>query len=246
MKIREGRTPRVLLGFAVALALCVVVVAPFARPRRSPMPGAPAPSLALLQAREAQRRADAVAVATSLASTLTELNRLKSLREGGIDQARPPPPASSFASETECLASFLPSLSPIEPEKLEFVCKQSDLWAIERQAHVLMAGKPGKAAELWNRLGSHSLAALATMRSGCCIDAEPLTAVVPGLWCGILRDKVRLFSALPEPTTVEDFERTMRCLGRRGARFPAHFTTLPAGRGERAFEEFLSIARARG
>jgi hypothetical protein len=44
---------------------------------------------------------------------------------------------------------------------------------------------------------------------------------------------------------VEDFERTMSCLARHGSRLPAHWSRVPAGRGERAFDEFLAIARKR-
>jgi hypothetical protein len=108
-----------------------------------------------------------------------------------------------------------------------------------------MTGKPGPAAQLWKRFGSRSLSVLATMRAGCCPDAEPLSAVVPGLWCGVLRDKVRLFTALPERTTVADVERTVACLSRRGARLPPHWATVPEGRSERAFDEFMAIARTR-
>jgi hypothetical protein len=61
----------------------------------------------------------------------------------------------------------------------------------------------------------------------------------------VLRDRVRLFTALPERTTVLDLERALACLSRKGARLPAHWATVPAGRSERAFDEFMSIARAR-
>jgi hypothetical protein len=190
-------------------------------------------------------QAEALSAATSLAASLSELSQVKSSRDRVVLPQHPPPPASAFPSQTACLSSYLPKLAPVDQKDLGFVCKKSDLWAIERQAHTLMAGKPGEAAQLWKRLGPRSLAALATMRSGCCVDAEPLTAVVPGLWCGVLRDKVRLFTALPEQTTIVDVERTLDCLARRGARLPAHWATVPAGRSQRAFDEFLAIARAR-
>ena len=237
----------VTLGLAAALAFAAIVLGPLAQKRAPPALGASpsASGAARATASDAELHAEALAAATSLASTLNELSQIKRPHAGRIPEQPPPPPPSAFPSQAACLASYLPKLTPVDPEDLTFVCTKSDLWAIERQAHTLMLGKPGPAAALWKRLGLRSLAALATMRSGCCPDAEPLTAVVPGLWCGVLRDKVRLFTALPESTTVTDLDRTLICLSRRGARLPPHWATVPAGRSERAFDEFLTIARAR-
>ena len=244
---RRQKPLRIAIGLAGALILAALVLAPLARKRPDTklQPSPSASAFASAAAKDAHLQAEALSAATSLAATLGELSRVKSSRGRVVEPQHPPPAASSFPSEAACLASYLPKLSPIDAEDLKFVCAKSDLWAIERQAHTLMAGKPGSAAQLWKRLGSQSLAVLATMRSGCCVNAEPLTAVVPGLWCGVLRDKVRLFTALPERTTVSDLERTLGCLARRGARLPAHWATVPAGRSERAFDEFLAIARER-
>lgn len=250
MQFRKRRAAHIALGIAATLTLFFLIVLPLARPNTNQTPPRSAVgTLASATAHDARLRAEALAAATSLASTLTELARVRARRaQGAIPSGPPvdpPPPASAFPSTGACLASFLPKLEPIVSEDLAFICKQSDLWAIERQTQRIMAGKPGAAAQLWKRLGSYELAALAVMRSGCCPDAEPLSAVVPGLWCGILRDKVRLFTAMPERSSVADFERTMACLARRGAVLPAHWATVPAGRGQRAFEEFLTIAWAR-
>jgi hypothetical protein len=245
------RSMRIAIGLAASLALAVLIAVPLGNPKAegTGSPRGSASSLQISAAREARLQNEALSAATSLAATLTQLARLREQRARGTAASGPPeyppPSVTTFASTGACLASFLPKLEPLAPENLEFICSQSDLWAMERQAQRLMAGKPGPAAELWRRFGSYELAALAVMRSGCCPDAEPLTAVVPGLWCGILRDKVRLFSAMPERTTVSDFERTMTCLARRGTVLPAHWATVPAGRGQRAFEEFLAIAWAR-
>jgi hypothetical protein len=245
--VPQAERPRhAALGFAGALVLTAIVVVPLVR--RSGAQPAPSPSASVVAssaAKDAELHAQALSAANSLATSLSELSEAKRARARAVEPQHPPPPASSFPSEGACLASYLPELAPVDAEDLKFVCQKSDLWAIERQAHVLFTGKPGRAAQLWKRLGSRSLAALATMRSGCCTDAEALSAVVPGLWCGVLRDKVRLFTALPERTTVLDLERTLACLSRRGARLPAHWATVPNGRSERAFDEFLSMARAR-
>ena len=241
------RPLRVALGLAGALAFAAAAVLPLVRGKTSATLGAgpSASSLASAAAKDGEVHAEALSAATSLASTLSALSQMKTARTGIVQPQHPPPPASSFPSQSACLASYLPALAPVDAEDLTFVCKKSDLWAIERQAHTLMTGKPGPAAQLWKRFGSRSLSVLATMRAGCCPDAEPLSAVVPGLWCGVLRDKVRLFTALPERTTVADVERTLACLSRRGARVPAHWATVPEGRSERAFDEFMAIARAR-
>ncbi len=249
MEFRESRSVRVALGSAGALALAVLIALSLVKPNEEEIATRPATAgLASAAARDARLQAEALSAATSLASTLTDLARLRE-RGAGEEPSGPPidppPSASSFPSPGACLASFLPKLDPLIADDLEFVCKKSDLWAMERQSQRLMAGRPGAAAQLWKRLGPYELAALAVMRSGCCPDAEPLTAVVPGLWCGILRDKVQLFTAMPERSTVAAFEQTMTCLARRGAVLPAHWATVPAGRGQRAFEEFLTIAWAR-
>ena len=245
---RQGLRPlRIAVGLGGALLFLAIVLLPLARKRdgKALGPSLSAFALASAAARDAHLQAEALSAATSLAATLSELSDVKRAQRHGMKPRQPPPPASAFPSESACLASYLPKLDPVDPEDLKFVCTKSDLWAIERQAHVLMIGKPGPAAQLWKRLGSRSLAALAMMRSGCCPNAEPLSAVVPGLWCGVLRDKVRLFTTLPERTTISDLERTLDCLARRRARLPPHWATVPEGRSERAFDEFLAIARQR-
>jgi hypothetical protein len=250
MRTQERRSVSVAVGIAASALLASLIALPLVKPNPGKRAQRPATAtLASAAARDAELRAEALSAATSLAATLTELARLRQRRAQSRAPSgppvEPPPSAAAFSSTGACLASFLPKLDPLRPDDLEFICKQSNLWAIERQAQRSMAGKPGAAAQLWKRLGFYELSALAVMRSGCCPEAEPLTAVVPGLWCGILRDKVRLFSAMPERSTVADFERTMTCLARRGAVLPAHWATVPAGRGQRAFEEFLTIAWAR-
>jgi len=243
--MQERRSLRVTIGLAAVLALAASLVAPLATPRTRALPPAAVQAPAALAEHDERVRTEALSAATSLASSLAELARARALHEQGGKRTFAPPPASAFPSETACLASFLPKLGPVDPESLDFICEKSDVWSIERQSHVLMTGKPGQAAQLWKRLGPYSLAALAMMRGGCCVDREPLAAVVPGLWCGVLRDKLSSFTPLPERSTVQDYERSVSCLVRRGARLPAHWATVPAGRGRRAFDEFLEIARSR-
>src|SRR5688572_20565401 len=181
--VPQNRQPlRVALGMGAALAFAAIVLLPLALKKSSETlaPGPSASSLASGAAKDAEVHAQALSAATSLASTLSALSQMKTARSGVAQPQRPPPAASSFPSEAACLASYLPALAPVDPEDLTFICKNSDLWAIERRAHTLMTGKPGPAAQLWKRFGSRSLSVLATMRAGCCPDAEPLSAVVPG------------------------------------------------------------------
>jgi hypothetical protein len=84
------------------------------------------------------------------------------------------------------------------------------------------------------------------MRSACCVDPEPLLAVVPGLLCGILRDKLRAIGPDPEPSAVVDLERTMKCLSKRGVHLPERWDRIPAEESRAAFRRFVDVARLRG
>jgi hypothetical protein len=189
---------------------------------------------------------EVVSEVSALASAVKDLAKKQAeLERADVRNAVPPPPGA-FASPSACLESYLPELE-LAPGGLDFICKKSDLWAIDREAQVRIGARRGKGAELWKRLGHYSLASLAVMRSGCCPDAEPLSAVVPGLWCGILRDKVRALRPIPDPDGLRDFDATMACLQKRRARLPQHWDKLPASTRQQAFEEFSrrALARAR-
>ena len=92
----------------------------------------------------------------------------------------------------------------------------------------------------------NGLATLAMMRKGCCPEAEPPLAVVSGLWCGILRDKLRAFGPIPERETVSDFEDIMSCLADRGMHVPARWSKVTPEQSRAAFREIIQIARRRG
>lgn len=159
--------------------------------------------------------------------------------------ASEPPPPSAYTSLTACFESYLPG-AELSPGALDFVCTETEFWAIERRAHLAIAPRPGAGARLYGKLGHYSLAALATMRRGCCPDAEPLLAVVPGLWCGILRDKLRALGAYPEAGPIAAFDETMGCLADRGVRLPDRWDRFTAEQSRAAFREFSRIARRRG
>jgi hypothetical protein len=243
-----------------ALLLAAALVASFLRARagrgESPPPlvsnAAANSAAALTLGRPVEQRApnepdpQVVSEVSALASAVKDLANKKAALDRADTSNAVPPPASAFPSPTACMQSYLPEVE-LAPGGLEFVCKKSDLWAIDREALVRIAARRGKGAELWKRLGHYSLATLAVMRSGCCADAEPLRAVVPGLWCGILRDKVRALAALPDSSSVRAFDETMTCLEKRRARVPEHWSKLPAATREHAFDEVLrrALERAR-
>jgi hypothetical protein len=89
------------------------------------------------------------------------------------------------------------------------------------------------------------MAAVATLRSGCCPSPAPLTAVLPGLWCGVLRDQLQNLGPAPDRTSVKHYESTMRCLDARGAHLPDRWKSRPEWITDQAFEAFLAVARGR-
>lgn len=250
----------VAIGLVATLLLAAALVASFVRARagRGETPSTLVSNdwandaAALAPAKPVERREpnepdpQVVSEVSALASAVQELADKKAALDRADVRNAVPPPASAFPSPTACMQSYLPEFE-LAPGGLDFVCKKSDLWAIDREAQVRIAARRGKGAELWKRLGHYSLATLAVMRSGCCADAEPLRAVVPGLWCGILRDKVRALAALPDSSSIRAFDETMTCLEKRRARVPEHWSKLPAATREHAFDEILrrALERAR-
>jgi hypothetical protein len=155
-----------------------------------------------------------------------------------------PPAPADFPSPTACMLSYLPEVD-VPPNGLDFVCEETDLWSLEWKVRAQIVNRPGDGARLWNRLGSYSMAALASMRKGCCLDPPYLQAKVPGLWCGILRDTVRSFQAAPTDANIREYEAMMKCLEGRGMRMPAHFAETPPERARESFAEFVWLTRHR-
>jgi hypothetical protein len=143
------------------------------------------------------------------------------------------------------MATYLPEVE-VGSRSLDFICRHTEMWGVERKAYPRIAPRGGAGATMWKNLGSYSLAALAMMRAGCCEGAEPLLAVVPGLWCGILRDKLRALGPMPDEAAFDDYAETMTCLEERGVRVPErwHGPTDEARRD--AMRAFLQNAWRRG
>jgi hypothetical protein len=198
-------------------------------------------SVANRQAVEQKKTEQAASLVTTLASAVDSLARLKG--GAGAEPVVPPAP-SEFASPTACMLTYLPAIE-MPDGALDFVCGETDLWAIEWKVRGQVVNRTGDGARLWNRLGRYSLGALASMRKGCCLDPPYLQAKVPGLWCGILRDTLRSFEAVPARANVHEFEKMLTCLEARGMHLPSHFAEAPPERARDAFTQFLDIARHR-
>jgi hypothetical protein len=194
------------------------------------------------EALERKRRDQAIGIVSSLATTVDSLARLQAA--GTSEPETVPPSATEFSSPTACMLSYLPEVS-VQSGSLDFVCEQTDAWTLEWKVRAQLSGKVGEGARLWSRLGPYALAALASMRKGCCVDPPYLQAKVPGLWCGVLRDTLRDVQAVPTRQNVRGFETMMKCLERRGMHLPDHFSDGEPERAERAFAELLRVARHR-
>jgi hypothetical protein len=244
---RRARSREALVGFgAIAMVVAVATVSIFFGLRRARAAARSVAPNALLEREVAERRKseEAFAIVSSLASAVDSLARLKTIGGAPREPAVTPPEPTEFASATSCMQSYLPEVD-LPPNGLDFVCEETDLWSIEWKVRSQVANRVGDGSRLWNRLGRYSLAALASMRKGCCVDPPYLQAKVPGLWCGILRDTVRGFQPAPTQSNIAEFETMMRCLERRGMHLPSHFTTTPPERARDTFDEFVEIARHR-
>jgi hypothetical protein len=224
------------LGFVALLAVGAALVLPYGLAKhRHPAPKRP----------EAVDQSGAVAATVamaSLASALGALGRVKA-KVQAEDPPVEPPDAAEFDSPTACVRSYLPEVD-VAGEPLDLLCSETDLWTIERTIAVRLAHRAG-GAQYWTRLGRHSLAALAAMRRGCCVASEPLLAVVPGLWCGILRDELRSVGPAPSAEVIASYESMMKCLAARGVRLPERWNGVPEDLSQAAFEDFLHTARRR-
>lgn len=244
---RRSRPRETTVGIgALALVIAVLVASTaFAlRRARAAVPVASDMGLRERQAVERKKTEQALTVVSSLATAVDSLARLQAV-SGGVPESMPEPPAATeWSSPTTCMLSYLPEVA-VPVGGLDFVCEETDFWALDWKVRAHMSNRVGGGARLWNRLGPYSLAALASMRRGCCVDPPHLQAKVPGLWCGILRDTLRSVQPTPTPANVREFETMMKCLEGRGMRLPAHFDAVERERARDAFTEFVKIARRR-
>jgi hypothetical protein len=246
---RRARAREALFGIgAIALvaALAVLSVTFGLRRARAAARNASASNLAMAQRQAEERRKSqqAFTIVASLASAVDSLSRLKTAGVGAAEPVVDPPSPTEFSSPTACMLSYLPEVDAPDGS-LDFVCDETDFWSLDWKVRAQLVNRGGGGARLWNRLGKYSLAALASMRKGCCVDPPYLQAKVAGLWCGILRDTLRGFQSAPTQSNVTEYEAMMRCLDGRGMHLPAHFSAAPPEQAHDAFAEFVKIARRR-
>lgn len=231
-----GANRRRWLGLVALLMLAVALVLPYAPWKGRHAKGPPGHGDA---SRGAEEAAEAIA---SLSSALGALSQVDAKLHAAEPVPDPPDPAQ-FSSPTACVRSYLPDVDLVDGS-MDSLCSETDLWTTERTIDVRLAHRAG-GAKHWTRLGRYSMAALATMRAGCCVVPEPLTAVVPGLWCGILRDQLRAFGPAPTGAAITDYQKMMRCLQGRGVRLPERWNRPSPEETENAFQDFLRVARER-
>lgn len=246
---RRARSREALLGVGTVALLAAVAILSVTfglRRARAAARSASASNVAIAQRQAEERRKSeqAFTIVSSLASAVDSLARLKTAGVGAAESVVDPPQPTEFSSPTACMLSYLPEVD-VPEGSLDFVCDETDLWSLDWKVRAQIVNRTGDGARLWSRLGKYSLAALATMRKGCCVDPPYLQAKVPGLWCGVLRDTLRGFQAAPTRSNVTEYETMMKCLDGRGMRLPAHFAVAPPEQAFDAFAEFLKIARHR-
>lgn len=195
----------------------------------------------LRSAQTERRAAEATAALASLTSALGSLSQAREKVTAGEPPPNPPPP-EDFPSPTACARTFLPDVD-VADSSLGFVCTETDAWTIERTLYVQLAHRKGGAH--WTRLGRHTLAALAMLRSGCCPSPAPITAVVPGLWCGRLTDALVAIGPVPSDADLRGYDARMRCLEGRGVHLPDRFLGVPQEEADRVFSGFLRAAQHR-
>jgi hypothetical protein len=239
---REAWVGLVAVAFLVSTVVATSLFG-FRRARASTGPSAAALA-AEKHALERKKTEQALTIVSSLATAVDSLARIQSASTSGVEPSYDPPSPADFPSPTACMLSYLPELEMPEGS-LDFVCEETDFWSIDWKVRAKIATKVGEGARVYNRLGRYSLAALASMRKGCCVDPPYLQAKVAGLWCGILRDTLREFQAVPSPKSVHEYETMMKCLESRGMHLPPHFSDVDPESAREAWARVAGIARKR-
>jgi len=152
-------------------------------------------------------------------------------------------------SVTTCVAGFLPEGALTKQASLVNFCPASDLRLAMKTLRSSFASAPGGGAGTpkgWNDLGWFELAALATLRSGCC------TNVPKFVWPGNSADCPPLGEVLDNlgraVSTTQDvdaaiarFKEAAHCEVTKGRPDLSRPTAEPAPEAERLFRELFKI-----
>ena len=173
------------IGLGALVALGTALVQPLTSPSNTtssiPFPAAASSSAVPSVAHPAEQKVstEALSAAASLAAAAGSLAKLQAARgksRAGASgtpldtvraqaQSEPDPfaipapeapAASKFESPTACMASYLPEIQ-LKSGSLDFVCRKTEMWSVERKAYARIAARKGEGARVWRHLGKNGL-----------------------------------------------------------------------------------------
>lgn len=153
-------------------------------------------------------------------------------------------------SVTACIAGFLPENTLSKLANLTSFCPASDLRQAMKTLRAAFANAPGGGAGMpkgWNDLGWFELAALATLRAGCCSNPPKFvwpTGSSPD--CPPLGDALDSLGKAVSSTQEVDaaitrFKEAAHCEVTKGKPDLSRPTTEPSAGGERVFRDIFHI-----
>ena len=172
---------------------------------------------------------------------------------GAIDLAEIPVTGKELKvgsdSVTTCVAGFLPEGSLTKQASLVNFCPATDLRLAMKTLRSSFASAPGGGAGTpkgWNDLGWFELAALATLRSGCCPNAPKFVWPLASTDCPPLGDLLDSLGRAVSTTTDIDaaitrFKESAHCEVTKGRPDLSRPTAEPTAEAERIFRDIFHL-----
>ena len=151
---------------------------------------------------------------------------------------------------TTCVASFLPEAALSKQANLGAYCGASDLRLAMKLLRSSFASTPSNGAgtpQGWNELGWFELAALATLRAGCCADSTRITWPIASADCPSITDAMDALGRAVSSTQKSDaeiarFKEAAHCELAKGKPDASRPTAEPSAAAERTFRDLFHVA----
>jgi hypothetical protein len=152
-------------------------------------------------------------------------------------------------STSTCIATFLPEGVLSKQANLGGYCAAGDLrhaMKLLRASFATTPGSPG-APKGWNELGWFELAALATLRAGCCTGATKITWPVTSADCPPMADALdalgrAVSSTQKAESEISRFKEAAHCELTKGKPDLSRPTAEPSAAAERTFRDLFHVA----
>jgi|GEM_PF-2824198 len=163
---------------------------------------------------------------------------------GAIDLAEVPVTGNEEKADATatCIATFLPEGALAKQASLGGYCSAGDL----RHATKLLRGAFASAPSKWSELGWFELAALATLRAGCCTNATKISWPVTSADCPSMADTLDALGRAVSSTQKADaeiarFKEAAHCELTKGKPDLSRPSAEPSADAERKFRELFHV-----